>query len=405
MLDRPEPPSHPPATNSQGAVLSELHEIFLQTVTHELRTPLSILQGYAELLRAEALGPLASAQTRAAEIIVARAKELSRHVERIDVLLATRAGATVSLPVQLIEILDQLADSHRPEAKRRGVSLELSVAPGYPRIACDPYQLQLAIDCLLDNALKFTPRGGQVFLRAFSESGWVCIQVADTGIGMPEKEKERVLNPFYQIDGSTVRKYGGMGLGLGVVKAVVAEHGGDIDVFSQPGRGSRLTIKLPASRIVDETKAQHDDDDRPQRILVVDDEASVAFTVQAALEKLPNCTVHVAASGDEALDVFAERPFDLLITDYKMPGTDGLTLAAQVRSAYPLTAIIIITGFSTQELLERARELSIARVLDKPVQIEMIRDIALDALGKNGTRTSDAKYGEREHDGYPDPRC
>jgi CheY-like chemotaxis protein len=384
MLDRLEPPPHPSAANGEVAVLNELHEIFIQTVMHELRTPLSILQGYAELLRTEALGPLASAQTRAAEIIVARAKELSQHVERIDVLLATRAGATVCLPVELDEILEQLAHSRRPEARRKGVSLDLFVAPGHPRIACDPYQLRLAIDCLLDNALKFTPRGGQVTLRAFSESGWVCVQVADTGIGMPEDEKERVLNPFYQIDGSTIRRYGGMGLGLGVVKAVVAGHGGDIDVFSQPGQGSRLTIKLPASRIVDQTEAQREDDDRLQRILVVDDEASVAFTVQAALERLPNCTVDMAASGEEALAMVEQMPYDLLVTDYKMPGTDGIALAAQVRNIHPLTSIIMITGFSTQTLLDRARELSIAQVLDKPVQVETIRDIAADTLARNG---------------------
>jgi two-component system phosphate regulon sensor histidine kinase PhoR len=125
MLDRLKAHPHPMGTNGQVAVLNELHELFIQTVTHELRTPLSILQGYAELLCAETLGPLATAQSRAAEIIAARAKELSQRLERIDVLLATRAGATVCLPAHLDEILEQIADSHRPEARRKGVSLDL----------------------------------------------------------------------------------------------------------------------------------------------------------------------------------------------------------------------------------------------------------------------------------------
>jgi CheY-like chemotaxis protein len=358
-------------------------------VAHELRTPLSILRGYAELLHGEALGPLASAQRNAADIIVARAKELSRQVERINVFLAARAGATVCLPVMLSEILEDLVNRRHAEAKLHGLSLDLWIAPEFPRISCDPYQVRLAVDCLLDNALKFTPQGGRVDLRAYAESGWVCLEVADTGIGIPKDELERVLNPFYQIDGSSARKYGGMGLGLGIVKAVVVGHDGHVEVSSEQGQGSRLTIKLPESRIVRETVNRTDKDDELRRILVVDDDANVALTVQAALEKLSGCTVDVAAGGEEALRLFEQTPYDLLITDYRMPGTDGMTLATHVRSAYPLTPIIIVTAFSTKALLERARELCIACVLDKPVQLETIRSIALETLGQNRNQTID----------------
>ena len=117
-----------------------------------------------------------------------------------------------------------------------------------------------------------------------------------------------------------------------------------------------------------------------ERILVVDDEESVALTLQAGLERLANCEVAVSNSGEEALQLFERQPFDLLITDYKMPGTDGMTLAARVRQSYPSTAIVMITAYSSDELREQAARASIHRILDKPVKLAEVRSAALEAL-------------------------
>lgn len=117
-----------------------------------------------------------------------------------------------------------------------------------------------------------------------------------------------------------------------------------------------------------------------RRILVVDDEANVALTLKAGLARLPNCQVSVAASGQEALGLFAQRPFDLLVSDFKMPGMDGLALAGRVRQLYPATSIVLVTAYSSDELREQAARLSIAQVLDKPVKISDVRAAALEAL-------------------------
>ncbi len=225
--------------------LDDLHSTFIQNVSHELRTPLSIIQGYAELLGDGSLGALAPEQQEAIFAIVNHAYTLWTLVERIDVLLAVEAQATASLPLALEEIVTEVVKRRRAAATQAGLTLEVHLEPGLPSISGEPYHLQQAIDCLLENALKFTPGGGRVEVQVYTEPGWVCLAVTDTGIGMTEEGLEHIFTHFYQMDRSTTRRYRGIGLGLTLVRAVIEEHGGRIEVESQPGQGSRFTIKLP----------------------------------------------------------------------------------------------------------------------------------------------------------------
>jgi two-component system response regulator AtoC len=121
---------------------------------------------------------------------------------------------------------------------------------------------------------------------------------------------------------------------------------------------------------------------KPGRILVVDDEVNLALTLKDGLNKLPNCEVAMATSGEQALQLFAEQPFDLLITDHKMPGLDGLTLATRVRRLYPLTAIVMMTAYGNDDLRKRATRVSIRHFLDKPVQLTYLSLAVLEALSQ-----------------------
>jgi two-component system response regulator PilR (NtrC family) len=120
-----------------------------------------------------------------------------------------------------------------------------------------------------------------------------------------------------------------------------------------------------------------------RRILIVEDEENVATTLQYMLKKLPRCNITIAGGGEQALRLFERQPFDLLITDYKMPDMDGMTLAARVRQSYPQTVIIMITAYGDDALREQAAHISIQHVLDKPVELVEIRSAALQALGQS----------------------
>jgi CheY-like chemotaxis protein len=119
-----------------------------------------------------------------------------------------------------------------------------------------------------------------------------------------------------------------------------------------------------------------------RRILIVDDDEIVAMTFQSILEILPNCEVVIAHSGEQALRLFEQQPFNLLITDYKMPDTNGVLLATRVRQLYPRTIIFVITAYGDDELREQAARVSIRRVLDKPVDFTELRAVVLEALGQ-----------------------
>jgi CheY-like chemotaxis protein/two-component sensor histidine kinase len=396
-------PQGPESGEPRTCEVDELHSIFIQTVAHELRTPVSIIHGYAEMLREGGLGQLAPEQQRAVTVIANRAIELRNMVERIGMVLAIETHAVASLPLSLSDLVARAVEEHSPMATEAGLALELHVAPDLPLMSGDPYLLEHAVECLLDNALKFTPQGGQIKVEVYTEPGWICLTVTDTGIGMAAEEMTQIFTPFYQVDGSTTRRYGGMGLGLSVAKAVVERHGGEITVFSQPGQGSRFTVRLPATSLLMDEAQLVTKDGVLRRILIVDDEENVALTLQAGLERLPQCEITVATSGLRALEHLEQEPFDLLITDYKMPGTDGLALATRVRQLYPQISIIMVTAYGDESLRREAAGISIERVLDKPIKLDEIRGAASAVLGDphNGAQESAAEEWAPAHPESP----
>jgi signal transduction histidine kinase len=260
--------SPPDECRPEAGNLDDLHSTFIQNVSHELRTPLTIIQGYAELLGDGSLGALAPEQQEAVFVIVDRVCALRTLVERINILLEIEAHAIILLPLALDEIVAEVVKGRRAAATQAGLTLELHLEPGLPPVSGAPYHLQQAIDCLLENALKFTSGGGRVEVQVYTEPGWVCLAVTDTGIGMTEEELERIFTRFYQRDRSTTRQYRGIGLGLTLVRAVIEEHSGRVEVESQLGQGSRFTMKLPALSPVAQLV---EDDMTSRRILIVDD--------------------------------------------------------------------------------------------------------------------------------------
>lgn len=226
-----------------------LRSTLVQNVSHELRTPLSIVLGYVEMLHDGHLGELEAGQKRALSKAVNSVHELCKIVERFGVLMAIETDSTFSVPLDLAETATQVVENRRVEAARSSIDLVTCFEQNLPLVSGNPHHVQQAVDCLVENALKFTPQGGQVEVNVYAEPGWACLAVTDTGIGIPETELERIFSGFYQVDGSPTRRHGRLGLGLTLVQAVVKEHGGSIEVISLPDQGSQFIVKFPARRM------------------------------------------------------------------------------------------------------------------------------------------------------------
>jgi GAF domain-containing protein/anti-sigma regulatory factor (Ser/Thr protein kinase) len=225
--------------------LDRLRNQLVQNVSHELRTPLTLIQGYAELLINEDLGPLAAAQCNAIEMIHERAVILARLIYNLTALQAIPREALALVPLSLTEVIRQVLNDYRQLAARSDVRFDLDMAQDLPLIRADRERLALAFLHLIDNAIKFSPDGGTIWIRAWSEKGVVCLSVRDEGIGIAPEHIGRVFERFYQADGSTTRRFGGMGVGLALVWEIVEAHGGEVDVTSEVGRGSIFTVRLP----------------------------------------------------------------------------------------------------------------------------------------------------------------
>jgi len=227
--------------------LNQLKANFIANISHELRTPMTHIKGYLELLVSEALGPLNAEQKKAAQVSQRAAARLEGLIESLILFsLAARGEMTLKLaPVYLNYVVADVVDYTRSKAADRQIKVNVEVPPDVPPVLADEEKITWAILQLVDNAIKFTPAGGQVTLAVRPESGGlVTIEVSDTGIGIPPERIGELFEPFHQLDSSPTRRYGGAGLGLALVKEILNAHGSMIEVESEPGKGSTFRFPL-----------------------------------------------------------------------------------------------------------------------------------------------------------------
>ena len=225
--------------------LDHLKNQFIQNVSHELRSPLALIQGYADLLSAGELGDLDSDQLGAVEVIARRTHLLASLVEDITLILNAEARPLAREPVKLDELAHAAVDDHRMAAQQEGLTLEAEISSQVQPVAGEPVYLQRIIENLLGNAIKFTPSGGSITLRVYQEGDRVILEVSDSGIGIPPDQQELVFERFYQVNGSARRQYRGVGLGLALVKEAAEAFGGSVSLESEVGQGSTFTVSLP----------------------------------------------------------------------------------------------------------------------------------------------------------------
>lgn len=225
----------------------ELKRQFIQNVSHELRTPLAIVKGYVDLIASGNLGeqhdPLLN---QAIEAIHTHTDNLVRLVESITTLGDMEIGKLhlASQPVR--PICEAAVRAIWQQALRRDITLRVEISETLPEIELDAQGLLRALNHVLDNAVKFSPEGSEIHFESFVSDGAVWFRIEDQGIGIAPGELDRIFDRFYQIHGESTRRYGGMGIGLSVVKEVVQAHHGEVWAESRgEGHGTSISIKLP----------------------------------------------------------------------------------------------------------------------------------------------------------------
>jgi PAS domain S-box-containing protein len=232
------------AHNESLRELDRLKDEFIDLVSHELRTPLASIIGFVEVLREEGMsGPDAD---QCAEVIERNATRLLRLVADLLLLSQIQSGkmAMDFRGADLADIAVSALEELGPEAERKQIVLALS-ATDVPRLAIDPTRIAQLLGNLLSNAVKFTPDGGRVEVRLGREGDQVVLAVADSGIGIPAADRERIFDRFFRTAFATQQAIQGTGLGLAITQAIVEAHDGTIAVDSDEGRGSTFTVRLP----------------------------------------------------------------------------------------------------------------------------------------------------------------
>jgi two-component system, OmpR family, phosphate regulon sensor histidine kinase PhoR len=226
--------------------LERVRQEFIANASHELRTPLTAIRGYVESLLEGAVEEPARARPFL-EVIARHAERMSRLVDDLMDLSNIETGRLQldRQPVSLSQMGEQVVALHRDVTSKKGIDLQLEVPPDLPAVLADRDRLQQILINLVDNAIKFTP-AGRVSLSAHKASSTrVEVTVADTGTGIPSIDLPRITERFYRVDRGRAREQGGTGLGLSIVKHLVHAHGGELNIESELGRGTRATFTLP----------------------------------------------------------------------------------------------------------------------------------------------------------------
>jgi len=233
------------AINAELERLNRMKDDLLANVSHELKTPLTSAQGYVGYILTGKMGKLSAKQKRALEIVH---RNLQRLEKQISNLLQTSRDKEIEIhphPFLLQHLMEEVLEDAKLKLQQKDLKLTNYISKDLPAVWADREKIRQVIQNLLDNAIKFTNRGGEIRLWATPQDDQVVVRLQDTGIGIPEDELPHIFEKFYQVESSRSRAFVGSGLGLSIVKQIIEAHGTTISVESQPGRGTTFTFLLP----------------------------------------------------------------------------------------------------------------------------------------------------------------
>jgi len=384
---------------------NRLKDEFLATVSHELRTPLNILTGNVWRLRSTQMG-----EADRESVLGALDRNVRLMTRLVEDLLDMSRMLTGNLhldlaPVELASVIESTIENLAPAARAKNLTIHTSLSVSAGPVLGDSNRLQQVIWNLLSNAVKFTDVGGRIEVRLVRKDVDVVMQVRDTGRGIATRFLPNLFDRFTQADPSTTREFGGMGLGLSVVKHLAEAHGGRVTAFSEgEGRGTTFDVYLPvpATLTPPDTIAAaltRLTEPLPQligtRVLVVDDQSEARESLRAILTHY-GANVVTADSTREALRVLDQFRPDILLADIAMPEDDGYALIRQVRTQMPdyvrgVQAAAVTAYASTEDrlrVLAAGYQLHIPKPVDPADLVEAVATLARAARAGGRTASS-----------------
>jgi PAS domain S-box-containing protein len=375
---------------------SRLKDEFLATVSHELRTPLTAFLGYAQLLQRRPHDTAYVARMLAKLVQNAKAQAVLIE-DLLDVARITNGRLRIEpTRIDLIDVIHAALDTVRPTLEVKQLTLQEELDPAARRVVGDAQRLQQVVWNLLSNAAKFTPPGGQITLRLTRAGSSAELRVCDSGQGISAAFLPYVFERFRQADSSSQRTYGGLGLGLAIVRHLVELHGGTVEAMSAGvGQGATFTVRLPLAGAPDlaapapvTSVASLRLEAAPPplgglRILVVDDQAAILELI-AEILTAEGATVRACTTAPEALAlVQAWRP-DVLVSDMAMPGQDGYWLIQQVRALAPEVGgalpAVALTAYVRMEDRLQVLAAGFQQYVPKPVEPQELWAVVADLV-------------------------
>lgn len=352
----------------------------LAALSHELRTPLTPVMTLAQMMEHD---PSLGAETQEHLAMIRRNVELEVRLidDLLDLTRLSRGTPLLQLGVvDIHRVLRQVYQMCQSELATKSIALTLQLESPHALISGDASRIQQALWNLIRNSIKFTPENGSIAIRTeVQPKNHIALTICDSGVGIAADDLPRIFDPFERGNESSVRQFGGLGVGLAVSRAIVQMHGGTIHARSEgPGKGSTFTIVLPLatrSRSVESTDRLLRG--RQLRILLVEDHGDTSRVMIKLLRK-EGYQVEHAESVRQALSAASSTHFDLLVSDLGLPDGTGQELMRQLKNSYGLRGIAL-SGYSTDEDIRSSLDAGFAAHLTKPVNLDRLR-VALHEL-------------------------
>ncbi len=368
---------------------SQHKSMFLAQMSHELRTPLTAIQGFAELLENRQLS--ADKVHEAAGIILRNTRHLVSLVDDVLELSKIEAGKMPICPETwpLHEIIESVRSVMIKRSEHQGVTFSLIQSEAIPEYAVlDPKRTKQILTNVVGNAIKYTPQGSVELVIGFNkEQKELLFKVSDTGIGIEAGLQEKIFEPFVRGESQAMKHISGSGLGLAVTKRLLDELGGDIEIRSEPGRGTTVSVTMPVELPTQLSEPVVDGKLETVRlsgkILVAEDSADNVRLLEHILEDM-GLTFTMVNDGEAAVRAAQDEEFDAILMDMQMPGMDGFEATRALREAKCRTPIIALTAYAIEGSRDKCLEAGCSDYLNKPFNQDSLFAKLKSVIHRNG---------------------